>query len=313
MRFLMMSVFALNVLFASEIYFERLPTAFAPRVKCADNDNCTSEIVEIPSVQKGKISDLEIYIIPLGEFAPPVDKLIPKNRDDKAFIKQMSQNIPKNFQNVMLLRHKDFTALIDTGFPHTADILALQLMRLGITNITHLIITHAHIDHIGGILGDENAVFKLSTKDTTMLIDKNEYDFWLKSNNKQVKSAILAFKDRVAFFDTKSDEQNLLDKLLGMGENSDLEVASIPAYGHTAGHTMIKIARGEQKLVFIADLFHAFDIQMLRPHIATKYDNNPSEAIKSRMEFLDTLQSDSNTLIIGSHLPFVEPRILAKE
>lgn len=311
MRFLMMGVFVLNVLFAGNIEFEKLPVAFAPIMKCANNNNCDWEIVEIPSVHKGKIGDLEIYIIPLGEFAPPVDKLIPKNRDDKAFIKQMSQNLPKNFQNVMLLKHNDFTALIDTGFPHTVDILALQLIRLHITNFTHLIITHAHIDHIGGILGNEKV--KLSAKDVTMLIDKNEYDFWLNSNDKRVKSALLAFKDRVAFFNNKSDGKNLLNKSLGLGENSDLEIESIPAYGHTAGHTMIKIARGEQKLVFIADLMHVFDIQMARPHIATKYDNNPREATRVRMEFLDTLQGGSNTQIIGSHLPFVEPRILAKE
>lgn len=291
---------------ADRIEFERLPTAFAPRVKCTDNNDCTSEWVEIPSVYKGKISDLEIYIIPLGEFAPPIDKLIPQNSDDKAFIAQMAQSLPKNFQNVMLLKHKDFTALIDTGFPHTADILALQLMRLGITNITHLIITHAHIDHIGGILGDENAVFKMSAKDVTMLIDKNEYDFWLNSDNERVKSALLAFKDRVAFF----SDDNLLNKSLGLGENSDLEIESIPAYGHTAGHTMIKIARGGQKLVFIADLMHIFDIQMARPHIAIQYDSNPSEAIKARIKFLDLFKDDSNTQIIGSHLPFGEPRIL---
>lgn len=309
----MMSIFALNALFATNIEFEKLPVAFAPRMKCTDNNDCTSEIVEIPSVYKGKISDLEIYIVPLGEFAPPVDKLIPKNRDDKAFIKQMTQSLPKNFQNVMLLKHKDFTALIDAGFPHTADILALQLMRLGITNITHLIITHAHIDHIGGILGDENAVFKLSTKDITMLIDKNEYDFWLNNNDERIKSALLAFKDRVAFFDGKSDGQNLLNKSLGLGENSDLEIATIPAYGHTAGHTMIKIARGGQKLIFIADLMHIFDIQMARPHIAIQYDSNPSKAVKARVEFLDLLKDDSNTQIIGTHLPFGEPRILAKE
>ncbi len=278
MRLFMMIIFALSAVFAGQ------------------NE-------KLPEIYSTKISDLEIHIISLAKSTPPVEKLIPNNNDDKKFIAKVAKKLPQNNQNIMLLKHKDFVALVDTGFPHTATTLQAQLKKLGVTprDITHLIITHAHIDHIGGILYEGKNQFS----NATMLIDKNEYDFWINSDNDSAKSALLAFKDKMTFFNDK----NLLNNALGL-DKSDLTITNIPAYGHTAGHTMIGIASGNERLVFIADLIHAFDIQMARPKIAIKYDENPSDAIKARINFLDSLKGDSKTQIIGAHLPFVEPKAI---
>ncbi|MFT6398227.1 MAG: glyoxylase-like metal-dependent hydrolase (beta-lactamase superfamily II) [Bradymonadia bacterium] len=54
--------------------------------------------------------------------------------------------------NVFLLRSKSAVALIDTGFPHTTEQLESALSELGlrVSDVTDVLYTHTHIDHIGG-------------------------------------------------------------------------------------------------------------------------------------------------------------------
>ena len=47
--------------------------------------------------------------------------------------------------------------------------------------------------------------------------------------------------------------------------------------------------------------------QISDKQIAIQYDINPNEAVKSRVNFLESLKGESSVYIIGSHLPFIEP------
>ena len=257
-----------------------------------------------------KMGESDIYIISLEKMSPPVEKLIANNSDDKAFIAKLAPQLAQNNQNIMLIRHKNFVALVDTGFSHNFDTLKSRLSQLKLTpsDITHIIITHAHGDHIGGIL--QNGANQFSS--AVLMIDKGEYDFWVNGKDfsgfairtaKSAKDALLSFKNKVIFF----NHDKTLNESLGIKSAKDLQIRSIKAYGHTPGHTMIEIASGGKRIVFVADLFHTFDIQKARPQIAIQYDINPSEAVKSRVNFLETLEGESGVYIIGSHLPFIEP------
>lgn len=246
------------------------------------------------SIYHTKMSDSDVYIISLTQLKPPVDKLIPNNNNDKKFINKMSKNLPQNSHNVMLIKHKKFIALVDTGFTHTFDSLQAKLGELGLKpkDITHLIITHAHSDHIGGILREGKNNFPKAK----MLIDEKEYNFWINGSNELAKNSLLAFKNKKAFFDYSKP---LFD--------SKLVIKSVQAYGHTPGHTIISLEDGDDKLVFWADLMHIFAIQNERVDIAIEYDTDKAQAVQTRKKFLQELK---NTKVIGSHLPFVEPIIL---
>ena len=248
----------------------------------------------LKTVYHTKMSDADVYVISLANLKPPIDKLIPNNNKDKKFIDKISKNIPQNNHNVMLIKHKNFVALIDVGFTHTYDALKTQLQNLGLkpNDITHLVITHAHSDHLGGILKDGKNNFPKAK----MLIDEKEYDFWTKGSNNLAKETLLIFKNKKAFFDYSKP---LFD--------SKLIIKSIQAYGHTPGHALISLEDGNDKLVFWADLMHVFSIQNERPDIAIEYDTDKVQATITRKKFLQELKG---VRVIGSHLPFVEPIIL---
>lgn len=61
--------------------------------------------------------------------------------------------------NVFLLKSENGWALIDTGFPNSADQILKAIQQLGIqaTDIQHIIVTHAHPDHIGSLAALKHA------------------------------------------------------------------------------------------------------------------------------------------------------------
>jgi len=256
--------------------------------------------LEADGLYEQKLDGVQVIVFSLGKKDAPIDKLIAKNDKQKAIIETVKEQGLQNEHNLMLIRGENFTMLVDTGFESTQEklkeILAKQNVKF--EDITHVFITHAHGDHIGGIL-DKNG--ENNFKNARLIIDKNEYDFWLKSENALAKNALLAFGENKEFID---HSKPLI--------SSKLDIRAIAAYGHTPGHNMLSVG-GDKGFLFIADLMHVEPAQVLDPAIAIAYDNDKDEAVTVRIKFLKEKLLKSNfekTSFTGTHLPWTTPKKL---
>lgn len=240
-----------------------------------------------------KIGDNEIFVISLLDAEVNVNLLVPKSKEDKELIEKTYQNTEKGrrLQNVVLVKNPNFTLLIDSGLLSTISKLKGELKLRGVEakQITHVAISHAHPDHIGGV-GEQGATFSKAK----LLIAKPEVDYWLSENDELTKKRLNLYKNRIEYY--KPNEEII--------KGSNILPIFIP--GHTPGMTIFNF---NDEFYDIADMIYAYDIQIKNPQIAHVYDVDRDSAIKNRTLMLNKLLN-SKIKVIGTHLPYSTPKPL---
>jgi len=202
--------------------------------------------------------------------------------------------------NVFLLRAGGKIALFDAGAGtlfKSPGKLPETLASLGIKpeDVDYVLLTHMHMDHIGGLLQEEKRAFPKAK----LLVAKVELNSWIAlaaenpshANAAKVKSVISAYGDDIlppfAFGDTLLPGVKALD-----------------ASGHTPGHTVYQLTADGKSLLIVGDLIHAMPLQFALPDECPSYDMAPPQAIQSRKRIF-ALATKDGIPIAGVHFPFV--------
>jgi glyoxylase-like metal-dependent hydrolase (beta-lactamase superfamily II) len=212
------------------------------------------------------------------------------------------------YYNVVLIDNGKDLLLCDTGFgrlmPTTAGRLLAQLGVAGYrpNQITAVLLSHAHPDHQGGLLGtDGKSVFPSAQH----FVSETEWNFWTQKDP-DLSKTLLNEQDRKAYAQRAHDTLLALESRFQKFPSSQELIEGVTtelAPGHTPGHTILHIQSGHDELVHIVDLAHNYIIMFQNPDWTIGVDTVPEQAAATRKSVFEKLAA-ARTRVIGYHLPF---------
>ena len=236
-----------------------------------------------------KIGKIDVIAVNDGASSFDVLGLLAKDKRETA-AKIMAKSYVKSpveaSVNAYIIRLGDRTILVDAG---TGELFGAKLGKLpdslraaGVTpeSITDVLLTHIHPDHSGGLTVGGNKIFP----NAILHVNKKELDFWSdESTREKYLDSTKTFFGQVA---------PTVGPYIASGQVKSFEggtrifpaIRSLPAYGHTPGHTYYALEDGGEKLVFWGDTIHAPDAQFEDPSITIEFDVDQKAAGAQRQK-----------------------------
>ncbi|ARP82072.1 MBL fold metallo-hydrolase [Bordetella genomosp. 8] len=255
--------------------------------------------MSFPSQQIGEFS---ITAISDGYLSASLDFLSNISPEDASKLQQdAGVNGPSSIHiNCYLVRGRGRTILIDAGaggFKQWGGKLKANLAFAGVQpcDIDTILLTHAHPDHVGGLIDSSGEV---AFPGAELVVHQHEVSFWEDDGNLSRASE----RARGNFLFAREVFDKYRARMRTFSDNEVLPgISAMPLPGHTAGHSGYRIESDHRSLLVWGDIVHFPQIQIARPDVSIAFDQDPILSANTRSRLLDIVSSDK-LLIAGMHL-----------
>jgi glyoxylase-like metal-dependent hydrolase (beta-lactamase superfamily II) len=160
--------------------------------------------------------------------------------------------------------------------------------------VSIIVITHCHGDHIGGLMESGNPAFPKAR----YVIGQAEYDFWsnkdrlsgpTEANAKLVQTNVVSQAEKMTF--------------ITPGQDVVTGITSIDVAGHTPGMLAFNIESEGKRIVLTADTVNHYVMSLEQPDWHVRFDMDKEKGVETRKRMLDMLASDK-VAFTGYHMPF---------
>ena len=265
----------------------------------------------VPSRYALRVGEIDVLVISDGVFPLPATTLATNAdpADLAAWLDDRRQpsDVYKWPLNVVVVRSGGRTVLIDSGmgeeypdFPRAGGLLAHRLEHAGIdpASVTDVVLTHVHVDHVGGLLAD--GLKGRLRPDVPIHVAAAEVEFWASPDFSRNTFGGMSDALRSAARRFVDEYRSQLRPFEAQHEVAPGVVISRTG-GHTPGHSVVRLASGGDRLTFLGDaVFHNhFD----HPDWHNAFDHDPEEAVRVRVRLLRELAQTREPLV-ATHLSF---------
>ena len=277
-------------------------------IEAASNKSASNELV--PSRYALRIGEIEVLVISDGVLPLPFETMStnvePAGRT--AWLDNML--LPESFDwavNVVVVRSGDQTILVDSGlggefegFPRAGQLVKrLEAAGISLASLTDVVLTHLHMDHVGGLLGE--GVKEQLPPDVRIHVAAAEVAFWESPDfTRTVMPSPIPDVLRAT-------AKRFLADYRGQLRQFDEEYEVAPGVvarrtgGHTPGHCVVRVASGGEALTFAGDA--VFPVAFDHPEWQNGFEHDPEEAVNVRLGLFRELAA-SGELLVATHLSF---------
>jgi glyoxylase-like metal-dependent hydrolase (beta-lactamase superfamily II) len=264
-----------------------------------------------------KVGDFLATVISDGYGEVPLGPIFAPNAPEADFKAVLKANfiepMVQGSSNILVVDTGRERILVDTGWgeklgPAFGNFPKLQthLQRAGITpdSIDLVVVSHGHLDHIGGLVTKSGA---LAFPKATFVFVDTEWNYW---TGKQFEADVAkspmpdSFKQGIV----SAAKDNLppiasRSRFVKQGGEIATGVSYVAAPGHSPSHAAILFTSKSEQFLFMADVVHHPITGIQHPEWTPVFDHDPALAVRTRRSMLDRVASE-RLLAMAYHFPF---------